>query len=136
VRAALAVEHAAVADDEGRWGEIADDRLPGDGHARARSGDHCAAGNAEIGGGERAAVGDGERSALDDSRAADGGRAAADREPRARAGGAERETAADGADVAAVAGARQRQHRSVVELERAPAGKRAGERGAAVAYEA
>src|SRR5262249_56211947 len=35
VRAALAVEHAAVADGDGRRGEIADDRLPGDGRARA-----------------------------------------------------------------------------------------------------
>src|SRR6516225_5726860 len=91
VRAALAVERAAVADGDGRRGEIADDRLPGDGHARARSGDHCAAGNAEIGGRERAAVGDGKRSALDDRRAADGERAAADRQRRARACAAERE---------------------------------------------
>src|SRR5262249_16326511 len=68
LRSPLAVEHTAVADGEGARSEIADERLLGDGHARARSGDHCTAGNAEIGGGERAAVGDGECSALDDSR--------------------------------------------------------------------
>src|SRR6516165_8129332 len=136
VRAALAVERAAVADGDGRRGEIADDRLPGDGHARARSGDHCAAGNAEIGGRERAAVGDGKRSALDDRRAADGERAAADRQRRARACAAEREIAADDADVAAVAGAGQRQRSHVVELERARPRERARERAAAVAYDA
>src|SRR5262249_16975256 len=88
-----------------------------------------------VGGGGRA-VGDGERSAVDDRRAADGERAAADRERRARACAAEREIAADGADVAAVAGAGQRQRSRVVELERAPAGERAGERGGAVADDA
>src|SRR5262249_57816812 len=118
----VVVEHTAVADGEGARSEIADERLLGDGHARARSGDHCTAGNAEIGGGERAAVGDGERSALDDSRAADGERAAADRERRGRAAQAERE-AADGADIA--------QRSRVVELERAGTGKLAGDRGGA-----
>src|SRR6516162_115305 len=136
VRAALAVEHAAVADHDGRWGEIADDRLPGDGHARARSGDYCASRNAEIGGGERPAVGDGKGSGLDDGRTADGERAAADRERRARAGAAEHEIAADAADIAAEAGAGQRQRIGVVELDRAGTGELAGERGAAGAYDA
>src|SRR6516225_10324669 len=100
------------------------------------SGDHCAAGNAEIGGGERPAVGDGKGSGLDDGRTADGERAAADRERRARAGAAEHEIAADAADIAAEAGAGQRQRIGVVELDRAGTGELAGERGAAGAYDA
>src|SRR5262249_56179636 len=90
----------------------------------------------EGGGGERGAVGGGERSTGGDRGAAGGERAAADRERRARAGAAEREIAADAADVAAVAGAGQRQGIRVVELDRAGTGERAGERGGAVAYDA
>src|SRR5215471_3606412 len=137
-RAALTGEAAAVADGECAGGEDADSGEVRDAHRRAVAGNVHGAADQQVG------LGDVELAAVDHRqrttqyrhalvRAGHGERAAVDGEAAGEAV-AQGEIAAQRADVATVAGARERQHcRGIVELELAGATEAARERAAGAA---